>query len=151
MFHRQSYALYTHFLLSTVPALWFTDIFLSLASGIFFQSTWDHVPLGSHILRTQIWVWNSRATEAGIPEHWVSGFCISNCFEHKMYLSIFGCRQVMNALLTAYPFFILHFLVQPLLSLFFLLYYDYIFCWFRDYTNPYLPVAPSAIDGNGQV
>ena len=23
--------------------------------------------------------------------------------------------------------------------------------WFRDYTNPYLPVAPSAIDGSGQV
>ena len=28
---------------------------------------------------------------------------------------------------------------------------DVYFYFFRDYTNPYLPVAPSAIDGSGQV
>lgn len=41
--------------------------FFVLVSGIFFLSMWDHVLLGSHILHTQIWAWNSRATGAGIP------------------------------------------------------------------------------------
>ena len=33
----------------------------------------------------------------------------------------------------------------------FLTIFVYVCLLFRDYTNPYLPVAPSAIDGAGQV
>lgn len=59
----------------------------------------------------------------------------------------------MHFFLVCYLFFILHPypLLQPLFSPFCSHFYYYIFCWFRDYTNPYLPVAPSAIDGSGQV
>lgn len=70
-----------------------------------------------------------------------------------MHLSLFICTQVMYAILASSllllnPSSLLLCLGLSQLSLH---YYNYIFCQYRDYTNPYLPVAPSAIDGSGQV
>lgn len=139
--------------LSSIVLCWH---FLSLVSVIFFLSIWDHVPLGSRILHTQIWVWNSRATVAGILVY--LGIKYSK-YLHSYIVLCIRCFILVSVVRVIYihllqvcfHFFILHpFLHTPFIIIA-LQYYNYILCWFRDYTNPYLPVAPSAIDGSGQV
>lgn len=96
--------------LSSIVLCWH---FLSLVSVIFFLSIWDHVPLGSRILHTQIWVWNSRATVAGILVY----LGIKNCKYLHSYIvlcirSFFLVSVVraiwMHLLLVCFHFFILH-------------------------------------------
>lgn len=77
IFHTKSNAGFT---VLSIMASWITTCFYFLCSFIidlrfslghlsviWFQS-WGHVRLGSRILHTQIWVWNSRAIVAGIGD-----------------------------------------------------------------------------------
>lgn len=88
---------------------WQLNAFLVWVSGTYFQSIWDPALLGLLFLRTQIWVWSSKVTGAGITDFYSFGVCVSyllGCSGTQVQVLDFVCTILfINSFLTPFCMF----------------------------------------------